>query len=344
MSNIESSKAAGVDKLSGRFLKDGVNILAKPISALCNLSISQGVFPSTCKVAKLKPIFKKGKKSDLSNYRPISLFPSISKIIERVIHDQKNAFLSDEDILYKYQPGFRGNYSTNLCLSLLTDKVLKGFAEGLLTGMILIDLQKAFDTTDHDILLQKLKAIKLSESTIKWFKSYLSEGIFLENIENKLSDFGKISFGVPQGSILGPLLFLIYVNDMLQAVTSTLLLYADDSCILYQHKDVVQIEKRLNEDFENLCDWFVDNKLSIHFGDDKTKSILFASKRITKNIRQLNIKYKDINIKQHSEVTYLGCVLDETMSGEPIALKVLNKINGKLKFLYRKNKFLSPEL
>ena len=114
--------------------------------------------------------------------------------------------------------------------------------------------------------------------------------------------------------------------------------------ILYQHKDVVQIEKRLNKDFENLCDWFVDNKLSIHFGEDKTKSILFASKRRAKNIRQLNIKYKDINIKQHLKVTYLGCVLQETMSGEPMALKVINKINGKLEPLYRKNRFLSPEL
>ena len=131
---------------------------------------------------------------------------------------------------------------------------------------------------------------------------------------------------------------------MPQAVTSTLLLYADNLCIPYQHKGVVQIEKRHNEDFENLCDWFVDNKLSIHFSEDKTKSILFASKRKAKNIRHLNIKYKDINIKQHSEVTYLGCVLDETMLGEPMALKVINEISGKLKFLYRKNRFLSPEL
>ena len=227
-------------------------------------------------------------------------------------------------------------------MSFLTDKVSKGFDKCLLIGIILIDLQKAFDTIDHEILLQKLKAIKFSESTIKLFKSYPSERIFLVNTENKLSDFGKISCGVPQGSILGLLLFLIYFNGMPQAITSTLLLYADDSCILYQHKDIVQIEKRLNEDFENFCNWFVDNKLSIHFGEDKTKSILFASKRRAKNIRQLNIKYKDINIKQHSEVTYLGCVLDETMSGEPMVLKVINKINGKLKFLYRKNRFLSP--
>ena len=98
MTNIQSSKAAGVDKFSGRFLKDGVNILAKPISALCILSISQRVFPSACKFAKLKPIFKKGKKTGSYNYRPISLLLSISKIIARVIHDQTNAFLSDEDI------------------------------------------------------------------------------------------------------------------------------------------------------------------------------------------------------------------------------------------------------
>ena len=106
MTNIDNSKAARVDKLSGRFLKDGTNILAKPNSGLCNLSISLGIFPNACKVPKLKPIFKKRKKTDLSIYRTISLLPSISKTIERVIHDQTNAILSDEDILYNYQSGF----------------------------------------------------------------------------------------------------------------------------------------------------------------------------------------------------------------------------------------------
>ena len=162
--------------------------------------------------------------------------------------------------------------------------------------------------------------------------------------ENKLSDFGKISCGVPQCSILEPLLVLIYVNDMPRTVKLNLLLYADDSCLMYQHKDIAIIEKILNEDFENICDWFVDNKLSIHFGDDKTKSILFASKRRAKNICKLNIRYKEINIKQKALVTYLGCVLDESMSSEPMALKVVNKINGKLKFLFRKNKFVTLKL
>ena len=122
---------------------------------------------------------------------------------------------------------------------------------------------------------------------------------------------------------------------MPQTVKSTLLLYEDDSCILHQHKEVDEIQKQLNK--ENICDWFVDNKLSIHFGKDKTKSILFASKRRSKNFHQLNIRYNHINVKQHSQVTYFGYVLDERVSCEPVALKVINKINGKLKFLYRKN-------
>ena len=109
----------------------------------------------------------------------------------------------------------------------------------------------------------------------------------------------------------------------------------------FSYDEIEEIEKVLNNYFENICDWFVDNKLSIHFGEDKTKSILFASQRKIKTIKKLNIKYQDIEIKQHSQVTYLGCVMDETMSGEPMALKVTNKINGKLKFLYQKDSFLT---
>ena len=131
---------------------------------------------------------------------------------------------------------------------------------------------------------------------------------------------------------------------MPQAVASNLFLYADDSCIVYQHKELAKIEERLTEDFASICDWFVDNKLSIHFGEDKTKSILFTTKNKCRNIGSLNIKYGNIDIKQYSRVTYLGCVLDENLSGESMALHVLNKVSTKLKFLYRKNEFLSAPL
>ena len=131
---------------------------------------------------------------------------------------------------------------------------------------------------------------------------------------------------------------------MSQAVKCDLFLYADDTCLVCQHKNIDKIENQLNEDFCNICDWFVDKKLSIHFGEDKTKSILFSSKFKRKNIKILHIKYEDIQIKQHSKVKYLGCLLDETMSGEAMALNVVHKINNKLNFLYRKNSFLTPAL
>ena len=202
MENIDISKAAGIDNLLGRFLKDGAEILSKPISKLCNLSISRRIFPNASKVSKFKPIFKKGKKADPYNYRPISLLSLISTIIEKVVHDQTNKFLSDNKTLYNCQSGFRTNHSINRCLSFLTDKILKGFDEGLLTGMILIDLQKAFDTINHEILLKKLEAIGFSDKCIRRFRSYLYERIFSIEIENQLSDFGKVSCGVRQGSIL----------------------------------------------------------------------------------------------------------------------------------------------
>ena len=330
--------------MGGKFLKDGIPILASPLAQLCNLSILLSVFPDKCKIAKLKPLFKKGSTTEAKNYRPISLLPLISKVIEKVIHDQTQRFLIENDVLYKYQSGFRGNHSTDSCLSYLNDKILQGFDCGKITGMILIDLQKAFDTIDHKLLLEKLAFIGFSEKAIEWFKSYITNRSFVVNVENEYSVPGPLLCGVPQGSILGPLLFLLYVNDMPQAIKCDLLLYADDSVLIFSHKDIHVINEQLNNDFNSLCEWFVDNKLSIHFGEDKTKSILFASKNKIKKMGKLNINHGNINIKQHSKVTYLGCILDEDLSGESMATKVLGKINAKLRFLYRKNKFLTPSL
>ena len=150
------------------------------------------------------------------------------------------------------------------------------------------------------------------------FHSYLTDWAILVSIENKYSRISKISCGLPQGSIVSPLLFLIYVDNMKQDVSLDLLLYAGDSCLVFQHKHITETEKHLINDSGNLCKWFLDNKLSIHFGEDKTKSILFGTKRKLRKAGKLNITYQDLNIKQNSQVTYLVCILDETMSGEPM--------------------------
>ena len=181
---MDPTKASGIDDIGGRFIKDGAKIIALPIAQLCNISIDKSSFPRLCKIAKLVPIFKKGSKTETKNYRPI--------------------YLNKFKILYEYQSGFRKNFSTDSCLSYLHDYITNGFDLGLYTGMILIDLQKAFDTIDHEILLHKMKFLGFSIEVIDWFKSYLSERTFKVKINDTMSSSGSVTCGVPEGSVLGP--------------------------------------------------------------------------------------------------------------------------------------------
>ena len=179
LKQLNPAKSTGIDNLTGKFLKKGAPVLASPITDLVNLSISLSLFPDDCKIAKLKPIYKKEAKTKTKNYWPISLLPLLSEIIERIIHNQTQQYLDKNNILYKYQSGFRKHHSTDTCLSYLTDKVKIGFEEGLLTGMVLIDLQKAFDTIDHSILLEKMRSLGFAGKTIAWYTSYLLIGLLL---------------------------------------------------------------------------------------------------------------------------------------------------------------------
>ena len=226
-------------------------------------------------------------------------------------------------MLFENQSGFRPNHSTESCLTHLCDRIIEGCDSGCHTGMILIDLQKAFDTINHEILLGKMKLMNISEGTIEWFRSYLKNRKFLVSVETYFSDPAYLRCGVPQGSILGPLLFLLYRNDLPQAIHDCdARLYADDTCISFKHKNIKIIEEKLNSDFNNLCDWFLDNKLSIHFGEAKTKSIIFSPKNLKNKADDIMIKRHDVTLKQFSIVEYLGCLLDSTLSGEDMAWKV----------------------
>ena len=170
---------------------------------------------------------------------------------------------------------------------------------------------------------------------ISRFESYLQGRTFKVDIDKKFSDPGNITCSVPQGSILGPLLFLLYFNDMPQVVKCDFFLYPDDTCLTFQLENVEEIEDQLNLNFSSLCDWFIDNKLSIDLGNCKTKSILFGTKLNIKRAEPLNIVYGNVKIKHYTKVTYLGCILDESLSGDSMELHVLYKINSRLKFLYR---------
>ena len=154
-------------------------------------------FPDKCKIAKLKPLHKKGFKIEPKNYRPISLLPLVSKLFAKIVHYQTQDYLDTHKILYKYQSGFRSKHSTGTCLTLLNNEILNGIDKGLLTGMIFIDLQKAFDTIDHEFFLNKLECIGFSNSAIiLWYRSYLENRTFQVNIENDYSNLGILNGGV----------------------------------------------------------------------------------------------------------------------------------------------------
>ncbi len=270
----------------------------------------------------------------------MSVLTIVSKVLERVIYNQLEDYLKQKSLLYAYQSGFRPSFSTDTCLIHLTDYIKKQMDGGNYTGMVLLDLQKAFDTVDHEILLMKLCSMGLNNSSVRWFESYLTDRKQTVAVNGVHSRPRDIVCGVPQGSILGPLLFLVYVNDMESAVNCKLLLYADDSALLVSGKSVQNIEEQLSIELRKINEWLVQNKLSLHLG--KTESILFGSKKKVKKRSQLNISCDGIAIVAKDSVGYLGSKLDQSLSGESTCKKIVSLSNSRLKFLYRQAHFLNP--
>ena len=262
----------------------------------------------------------------------MSILPVLSKILERVVNSQLTDFLEKNGILLSNQSGFRGKFSTDTCTIDLTDYVKSEISSGKMVGMTLIDLCKAFDTVNHDILIEKLAAIGVS--SIEWFKSYLAARSQCVVSSNSQSDFEDISCGVPQGSILGPQLFLIYINDMVVSTTDCKLsLYADDSALIFSHTDPAVIASTLSRELSECKRWLVDNKLSLHVG--KTECILFGSPRRLKKVSGFSVSCDGQLVNRVRSVKYLGLLLDENMSGLSHAIDVIKKCAGRISFLYR---------
>lgn len=333
---LNSSKATGLDQLSPRFVKDGAALIVSPLTHILNLSFKSGELPDDIKAARVTPIHKKNSKLDAGNYRPVSILSTISKLFERIVYNQLDDYLRAHKLLYEYQSGFRSAYSTDTCLINLTDYIKQEQDKGRFIGMVLLDLQKAFDTVDHRILLQKLEALGLQKSAIDWFQSYLQERKQSVEISGTTSKPATITCGVPQGSILGPLLFLIYVNDIPSAVRCKTLLYADDTALIVSGNSTEVIQDTLSSELESIREWLIDNKLSLHLG--KTESILFGSKRKLLKHNTIQVQCAGNTLTCNTHVKYLGAKLDQSLSGDGMAENVISKSNARLKFLYRQVK------
>ena len=280
------------------------------------LSLSLCSVKPKCVTARVIPLYKKNSKLEPGNYRPVFILSTPSKILERAVHIQLEIYLKENDLFYKFQSGFRTSFSTDTCLTYLTDYTRHGMDNGLYTCMIMIDLKNAFDTVNHSLLSDKLQAVGLNNVSVSWFDSYLTNRTQKVDINGTFSKPGMVPCGVPQGSILGPLLFLIYVNNMESAEKCKLILYAEGSALLVSGKDVKVIQETLGKELCALSSWLVDNTLYLHLG--KTESILFGSCKKICNSPTLDIKCGDTKISLRKSVRYLGVDLEQTLSGKLI--------------------------
>ena len=305
----------GLDGISTDILKAlPYNIIAA-ITQIFNQCLTDGYFPTKFKTAKIVPVYKKkGSRSKKENYRPVSLLSCLSKILEKLVSKRIVSFLHKQNFFSKFQFGFRKGLSTEHAISLLVNKITRSMNQKKKTLGIFLDLSKAFDLIDHNILLQKLDRYGIRGVANKWFKSYLSNRKQLVCVAGHLSStILDVEYGAPQGSILGPLLFLIYINDLPSCLEhSTPVFYADDSNLLISDSNCQTLIRKGNEDLANVQNWILSNKLALNIG--KTQAIIFRTPntRIPSNLSKLKIGENEIKLAEKTE--FLGVIITKSLS------------------------------
>ena len=345
---LKPKASSGPDGQSSKLLKAISNVLAPILSVIINQSLYTGIFPDKLKIAKVLPLFKKGDAWLMENYRPISLLSTLSKVFERVVFEQLYEYLNSNDLLYQSQYGFRKDHSTELASIELIDLICKEMDKGDTPISIFLDLSKAFDMLNHDILLTKLKHYGIAGTPLAWFKSYLTNRAQYVEINGTCSGLLSIEKGVPQGSILGPLLFIIFINDIHRSSTEfKFITYADDTTLFSSlssfipdsNVGITEASEKINREINKVTDWLTVNKLSLNV--NKTKFMIFHyHQRILGETNIPNLMINGNNIEQIDEFNFLGLTINEYMSWSSHAKKVSNKVSRVLGVMNRLKHFL----
>ena len=309
---LKSGKSIGPNSIPIKLLKIISPYISSPLSQIINESFQSGIFPEKMQHAKVIPLFKKGCPETVSNYRPISLLSVFSKITEKLMYKRLYHFLNVHEILYNLQFGFRASHSINHALVSLTESIKNSLDNKHFGCGIFIDLQKAFDTVNHQTLLNKLNHYGIRGKALAWFSSYLSNRTQCVSVNGHISSHLKVTCGVPQGSVLGPLLFLIYINDLPKSSKKlSFYLFADDTNIYFESENLSQLEKVVNNELKHIKKWLDVNKLALNV--DKTNFIIFHSRQHSLS-KSVNIKIGKEHVKQAKYVKFLGLLLDENLS------------------------------
>jgi len=321
--NLKPKHSTGHDDINTTLLKSLREEITPPLTLIANQMITSSIFPNSLKIAKIKPIFKKGNKELCENYRPISLLPALSKILEKVMLKQINNHFTENNLYYDSQYGFRKKHSTEHALIEFTDQIITSLDNNETPTSIFIDLTKAFDCLDHDILLHKLKHYGLEDKALKLCTHYLTNRKQYIKLPEASSDLLNIDTGVPQGSILGPLFFLIYINDLPNSSeTINFITYADDTTLLTTLNPQTHLNN-INNELAKVFKWFCTNKLSLNA--TKTKAITFHTpqRQITPPLLAIN----DQPIENTDHTNFLGIIIDKHLTFKPHINKLTTKIS-----------------
>ena len=324
LNNLKLNKSPGPDNLSPNFIKKLIDDLTEPLTIIFQNSYKTGIVPNQWKIAKITALFKKGNRSYVGNYRPVSLTSVIGKCMEQLIKEHVMKHMLTNNLISSKQYGFIPGRSTSLQLLKVLDEWTALIDEGISIDCIYMDFQKAFDKVPHNRLMAKLAAYKIEKKTLNWIKHFLNDRTQQVTIQGENSDFRDVTSGVPQGSILGPLLFVIYINDLAKTTNSSVFLYADDTKIFRPIK-TEKDKEILREDLHKLQAW--SDKWLLKFHPDKCKHLEIGQKN-NQSQYKLNINSKDHILEKVTEEKDIGVLIDTKLSFENHISQKIKKANS----------------